>query len=617
MVASRHSVDAETADSEDLNVRILRSIVLYLRDTRGDGAVADLVAPFGPAGDRIARGSGWVSHEVFEAFIHRARSELGSVQEFVEACGRDIRRGYGALLVAFSFLSAAQAFETIARTMFVVSRISRYTITRRTSRDLTLKYYSQRAESRLMCLTRRAQLPMVSTFVGLPRANLEEVSCIAWGDPCCTYRLRVPARARWRTLLIGTTVGVVSAILTPATVISGGLSLWLFPLLGLAVGGAIELRRRFVAQRRFLDETQAELHADPTLSLESAQRPGSTSANSPLAPIDRDAPTQTSSPLGSRTDAPTEQAQLHSGRRLDRYELLEPAGRGGMGTVFSARDTKLGRRVALKFLHARETAEDAVAARLVREAQALAALAHPNVVTVFDVGEAEDKVFLTMEYVEGGTLKTWPAEHPDATLTEKMGVLLQAAEGLAAAHDAGLIHRDFKPSNVLVGEDGRVRVADFGLARRAATADSDPRSPRPEADDRLPRVSLTSPVTTTGVVAGTPRYMAPEQHENRRLDPRCDQFAFCVVAYELLAGVHPFAPNTTRTSDALPGPTPAAPVHFVPETVLAVLARGFSTSRTRRYRSMGELLEKLRDAHTQALQGDSRGSSLLARLRGR
>ncbi len=238
------------------------------------------------------------------------------------------------------------------------------------------------------------------------------------------------------------------------------------------------------------------------------------------------------------TDRDVEQRQLHASVRgklfgdesavpveIGRYRLGERLGAGGMGMVFEARDTQLDRPVALKLLRPGYEMEGA-SERLQREARAMARLSHPNVVTVFDVGTHDGSVFVAMEKVDGDTLRTWLREaRPTADVID---VLDQAAKGLGSAHTAGLVHRDFKPENVMVGHDGRVRVLDFGLAK--------PTEPG-SAQDLL---------TQTGTMLGTPRYMAPEQFRGEPADARSDQFALGVVFYEALYGVHPYQPSDDR-----------------------------------------------------------------------
>ncbi|QSQ27723.1 tetratricopeptide repeat protein [Pyxidicoccus parkwayensis] len=225
-------------------------------------------------------------------------------------------------------------------------------------------------------------------------------------------------------------------------------------------------------------------------------------------------------------------AALAQGSTLSRYVVLERIGRGAMGEVYAAYDPELDRQVALKLLRPEGRHLEELRVRLLREAQALARLAHPHVVTVHDVGVAGECLFLALELVEGTTLSEWlKTPRP---WKEVLRVFRDAGSGLAAAHAAGLVHRDFKPGNVLVGNDGRVRVTDFGLARpsnrwlrpRASTVPRAPEGP--------------GPLTRTGAPVGTPAYMAPEQQQGHGVDARSDQFSFCVALYEALYGVRPF-----------------------------------------------------------------------------
>lgn len=246
-------------------------------------------------------------------------------------------------------------------------------------------------------------------------------------------------------------------------------------------------------------------------------------------------------------------------QRIGRFELRESLGQGGMGVVYAAHDPQLDRSVAIKLLggHGFDTEGRT---RLVREAQALARVNHPNVVQVFEAGEHEGLVYVVMERVYGRTLREWLTSERDPPSRETPSrdtprrdwrdtfeVLLQAGAGLAAVHGAGLCHRDVKPENVLVGDDGRARVVDFGLAglspeARAGTITEGP---------------LDARLTAAGSVMGTPRYMAPEQWAGRVADAKSDQFAFAVTALEALAGAHPFREADLR--GPVPGSAPSAP----------------------------------------------------------
>ncbi|HSG40156.1 MAG TPA: serine/threonine-protein kinase [Thermoanaerobaculia bacterium] len=256
-----------------------------------------------------------------------------------------------------------------------------------------------------------------------------------------------------------------------------------------------------------------------------------------------------------------------------RYVILDCVGKGGMGVVYSAYDPELDRKVAVKLLRAdRMHGRSSGRLRLLREAQAIARLSHPNVITVHDAGSCGDRVFIAMEYVEGRTLRDW-LEKERPSWREVLDRFLLAGRGLAAAHDAGLIHRDFKPDNVLLARDGRVRVVDFGLARVAG----EPEEAREEESGS--GALLDSPLTQAGVALGTPAYMAPEQLRGEASDARSDQFSFCVALWEALYGQRPPGADSAGTR--------------VPSRLREALLRGLSSDPSRRYPSMGDLLRDL------------------------
>ncbi|MEO8843878.1 MAG: protein kinase [Kofleriaceae bacterium] len=287
---------------------------------------------------------------------------------------------------------------------------------------------------------------------------------------------------------------------------------------------------------------------------------------------------------------------LAIGDRVGRYLVLSTLGAGGMGQVFAAYDPQLDRKIALKVLRANLGANAKEArARLKREAQAIAQLNHPNVVGVYDVGttgETED-VYIAMEFVEGDTLTTWLKRWP-RTWREILEVYHQAARGLMAAHSVGLLHRDFKPDNVLVGGDGRVRVTDFGLARSLFGIDDSGRGPTDVVQPRPDGSPLHVDLTATGTVLGTPRYMPPEQLLGPNIDARSDQFSFCVALYEALYGKHPLEGSTSVSMlehgvAALPPPEGTR----VPSSVARAVMRGLGKDRTQRWPTMAALVSEL------------------------
>ena len=304
--------------------------------------------------------------------------------------------------------------------------------------------------------------------------------------------------------------------------------------------------------------------------------------------------------------AAAESAELERGASIGRYTILALVGKGGMGEVYAAYDPELDRKIALKLLRARSS-DRRSRARLLREAKAIAKLSHANVVVVHDAGTFDERVFIAMEYVDGQTLKEWLAEAP-RTRREILAVFASAARGLQAAHTAGLVHRDFKPHNVMVGKDGSVRVMDFGVAREidaSGGADADDAQDRGDArgDDREDDASpifTASPndltFTRTGELVGTPLYMAPEQFQAARTDARTDQFSFCVALYQALYRAHPFGGDSIdvlvhRVLTGEVQPPPAK--HDVPTWLRRVLVRGLSVAPEARWPSMAVLLEAL------------------------
>ncbi|HEV3032572.1 MAG TPA: protein kinase, partial [Polyangia bacterium] len=291
---------------------------------------------------------------------------------------------------------------------------------------------------------------------------------------------------------------------------------------------------------------------------------------------------------------------LFRGGMIGRYIVLGLLGKGGMGVVYSAYDPELDRKIALKLLRVahRKKGEDVDAkrTRLLREAKAIARLSHPAVVVVYDVGTFQDQVFIAMELVDGMTAMRWRATR-NPSWKEVLRVFMEAGEGIEAAHAADLIHRDFKPENVMVTREGKVRVMDFGLARTMERITEDVPPDAPDADGpTLPSIRQSEPrLTNEGNVVGTPAYMPPEQYLGFA-DERSDQFSFCVSLYECLYGQHPFETrgSTSLASNMQAGRVHEAPPHTkVPLWVRKILLRGLKPRPEDRYASMRELLTAL------------------------
>ena len=280
---------------------------------------------------------------------------------------------------------------------------------------------------------------------------------------------------------------------------------------------------------------------------------------------------------------------LPPGTSVGRYVVGELLGSGAMGAVYEAYDPELDRTVAVKVMRSDAVGSDvppeSLQAALLREALALAKLAHPNVVTIHDAGIYEGRVFLAMEHIRGLTLGAWAAS-PRRQWREILRALIDAGRGLAAAHAIGLVHRDFKPGNVLVDEQGRAAVLDFGLVQGL-----DER--RPLAAPRLD-TSGASRAGSEFSLAGTPQYMSPEQHRGETVDARSDQFSFCVTAYHVLCGVRPFAgPVEDLAGQIQQGEFQASTRGKLPRRVIDVLTRGMAYDAAVRHDSMSDLLAAL------------------------
>ena len=323
---------------------------------------------------------------------------------------------------------------------------------------------------------------------------------------------------------------------------------------------------------------------------------------------------ETADARGGRASQPA----LAPGSHLGKYRLDRVLGEGGMGVVWAAHDPDLERAVAIKVLRYEQAAQE-LRQRLLREARAMAKLKHPNVLTVYEVGTVGDRDYIAMELVDGMSLDAWLSLGP--TPDEIWSAVLAAGRGLAAAHEAGVVHRDFKPHNVLRSRGGRILVTDFGLARgmlaehesavlAAAAATLDPKiTPfdqtlevggqpiaKPASISDAPRRSdsvLDSPLTQTGALIGTPAYMAPEQYRGAPPDPRTDQFAFCVTAWQALTGERPFKGSSLDEMRKSVGGGVAHLEAKLPRGVRAVLTRGLDPHAQRRWPSMEELLDEL------------------------
>jgi eukaryotic-like serine/threonine-protein kinase len=286
-------------------------------------------------------------------------------------------------------------------------------------------------------------------------------------------------------------------------------------------------------------------------------------------------------------EEPRSRPQLAPEQRLGGYVLIQKLGAGGIGEVWKARDTRLNRVVALKFIAAERPGSSPMR-DLLREARAASALNHPNIVTIFEVGEGADSAYLAMEFVEGETLRS-RLKRPPVPAEEALEIAQQILAGLAAAHRNGIVHRDLKPENIMLRLDGLVKLMDFGLAKVIPWAESSAAAP-----------ASASTATDSGAIVGTLTYMSPEQARGHPVTAASDVFSFGIVFYELLTGEHPFQGGTAiDTLTAILSREPAnlnAKAPAVPPAVSAITARALEKDSSRRYSSGVELSAELKQA---------------------
>lgn len=286
---------------------------------------------------------------------------------------------------------------------------------------------------------------------------------------------------------------------------------------------------------------------------------------------------------------------LASRSRLGRYVIRRQVGKGGMGAVYEAHDPRLDRTVAIKVLtleHSESHGKAGPKARFLREARSMANLSHENVVTVYDVQELEGVCVIAMDFVDGCTLRDWVLGDK-RSWQEIVDVFILAGRGLEAAHEAKIVHRDFKPENVLVAKSGEVKVTDFGLARQVPAVTLAPTQPEGHKARFRHTPDCLGIVTSVGTVMGTPAYMAPEQWQGAGVDDKADQFSFCVALYEALTGRRPFPltlspEETVQSMKAIP-----RPLTKVPRRLQEILLRGISFNPDDRYPTLSNLLEEL------------------------
>jgi len=296
-----------------------------------------------------------------------------------------------------------------------------------------------------------------------------------------------------------------------------------------------------------------------------------------------------------------------SGETISHYRVLRQLGGGGMGVVFEAEDLSLGRHVALKFLPGELEKDPSALERFQREARAASALNHPNICTIYDIGEHENRLFIVMECLEGTTLKHRIEGRPIG-LEQMLEVGVQVADALEVAHAAGIVHRDLKPANLFLTKRGQAKILDFGLAKLAGAP-----TPTPEtAAGSMPTVAVDQDhLTSPGSTVGTVSYMSPEQARDEELDARTDLFSFGAVLYEMATGKQPFTGNTSAIIfDAILNKPPTAPVRINPELPVqleGVINKCLEKDRTLRYQTASDLRADL-----QRLKRDTQSAKVAA-----
>ena len=289
---------------------------------------------------------------------------------------------------------------------------------------------------------------------------------------------------------------------------------------------------------------------------------------------------------------------LPAGSKLGTYEVLSPLGAGGMGEVYRARDTRLGREVAIKVLPADRLHDEQRRRRFIQEAQSASALNHPHIITIYEIESDGDIDFIVMEYLRGTSLDVL-IPRKGLRLTELLRIAIPVADALAAAHAGGIIHRDLKPANVMLGEDGAVKVLDFGLAKLVAD-DSTP-------EERTITHSIAVGLSAPGTVMGTAAYMAPEQATGGKVDARSDIFSFGAMLYEMATGTRAFSGSSvvdTLAAVLCAQPTPPTQVvSAVPRDLERVILRCLRKEPERRYQSMLDVGNELQEIKEESDSG--------------
>ena len=279
---------------------------------------------------------------------------------------------------------------------------------------------------------------------------------------------------------------------------------------------------------------------------------------------------------------------VENGTNIKQYKIISPIGKGGMGEVYLAEDTKLNRKVALKILPAEFAADTDRMSRFVREAQSASALNHPNIITIYEINEVDDLHFISTEYIKGETLNEY-LKTRSVQFSAVLDIAIQTASALDEAHAAGIVHRDIKPDNIMIRENGLVKILDFGIAKL-----TEKQTPEAESEDAT---AIQSPSTSQGMIIGTANYMSPEQSKGKAVDARTDIFSFGVLLYEMIAGHLPFEGETPMETIAAiinKEPKPLSDTQIPPE-IKKIIGKTLRKDRNERYQTIKDLLIDLKD----------------------